>query len=147
MSERNFIFSLISSLALYKSLKSLQIFKISFLFLFFLLSRDHDSQNLVSHVNKIPRLIQNRYMYLELDELFVTWPWRAEIGVRNPSLYSITLFNKHCCWQSVVNLNTTRRLQNFNLNNQIQSSSKVSQVFYFWYNLSFAVPKFAAVPV
>ena len=83
------------------------------------LSRDHDEQKLVRHVNKL----------------------------RNPSLYSITLFNKHCCCQSVVNLNTTRRLQNFNLNNQIQSSSKVSQVFYFWYNLSFAVPKFAAVPV
>ena len=43
---------------------SLQIFKE-------LLSRDHDSQNLV-HVNKKSRLIQKRYMYLEIDELFVT---------------------------------------------------------------------------
>ena len=38
---KSFILSLISSLALYKSLKSLQVFKISFLFLFFLLSFRH----------------------------------------------------------------------------------------------------------
>ena len=44
------------------------------------LSRDHDSQKLGRHVNKLPRMIQKRYMYIELDELFVTWPWRAEFG-------------------------------------------------------------------
>ena len=58
------ISSLISSLALYKSLKLLQIFKE-------LLSRDHDWQNLVRHVKEMSRSIQNCYMYLELDELFV----------------------------------------------------------------------------
>ena len=41
------------------------------------LSRDHDAQNLLRHKNKFPRLIQK--CYLELDELFVTWQWHAEL--------------------------------------------------------------------
>ena len=39
------------------------------------------------------------------NELFVTWPWRAEFSAsmhvnkhQNPSLNPITLFNNQCCW-------------------------------------------------
>ena len=78
----------------------------------YFLSHDHDSQNSVRHVNKIHRLIQKRYMYLKLDELFVTWPWLAEIGAScKQTLKSLALSNNF----------PEHNKQTFNLNIQTNS--------------------------